>query len=204
MPQTIVFDLFGVIARTQSEAAQRRLEELAGVAGPAFWTAYWAGRPVYDAGQRSADYWAGVADRLGVRFDAATVDALIEVDLASWTEADERMVELVAELAGQGRSLGLLSNIIEDLVPVFEGRHGRWLSLFAARTYSCQIGVVKPDPRAYQICAEQLGVRPEDVLFFDDSEPNVVGARASGMTAEVFVSPDQVRERLGLAGDPRT
>jgi putative hydrolase of the HAD superfamily len=199
MPQTIVFDLFGVIARTQSEAAKSRIEEIAGVAGPSFWAAYWAGRPAYDAGQRSADYWTGVADQLGVRFGTETVDALIQADLASWTEADERMVDLVAELAGQGRLLGLLSNIIEELVPVFESRHGRWLSLFAARTYSCQTGVVKPDARAYQICAEQLGVEPEDVLFFDDSERNVVGARAAGMSAEVFVSPDQVRERLGLA-----
>jgi putative hydrolase of the HAD superfamily len=198
MPQTIVFDLFGVIARTQTEAAMRRIEELAGVSGPAFWEAYWAGRPVYDAGQPSVDYWAGVGERLNVWFAPDAVAALIEADLESWTEADDRMVELVAELAGRGRSLGLLSNIITDLVPMFERRHGHWLRHFTARTYSCRIGVAKPDPRAYRICAEQLGVGPRDVLFFDDREGNVVAAREAGMTAEVFTSPDQVRRRLGL------
>lgn len=197
MPHTIVFDLFGVIALTQTDAAKRRIEELAGVAGPAFWDAYWAGRPAYDAGQRGTDYWAQVGERLDVRFAPAAVAALIEADLESWSEADDRMVELVTELAGLGRPLGLLSNIIADLVPIFERRHGHWLRHFAARTYSCRIGVAKPDRRAYRICAEQLGVGTQDVLFFDDSERNVVAAREAGMTAEVFTSPDQVRRRIG-------
>jgi putative hydrolase of the HAD superfamily len=199
MPQTIVFDLFGVIARKQTEEAKRHIEGLSGVPAQAFWDAYWAGRPAYDEGQASVDYWAGVSERLGVRFDPATIDALIEADLTSWTEADDRMVELVTELAGQGRPLGLLSNIIEDLVPRFERRHGHWLRHFTALTYSCRIGVAKPDPRAYEICAERLGVSPRDVLFFDDTESYVAGARAAGMTAEVFTSPEQVRRRLGLA-----
>jgi putative hydrolase of the HAD superfamily len=197
-PHTIVFDLFGVIARTQSEEAKRRIEKLAGVAGPPFWEAYWAGRPEYDAGQPSVDYWTLVGRRLNIRFAPDAVAALIEADLESWSEADDRMVALVTELAGQGRPLGLLSNIIADLVPVFEERHGHWLELFAARTYSCRIGVAKPDPRAYRICAERLGVGPRDVLFFDDNEQNVTAARATGMTAEVFTSPEQVRRRLGL------
>jgi putative hydrolase of the HAD superfamily len=196
MPQTIVFDLFGVIARTQTEEAKRRIEDLAGVSGEPFWDAYWAGRPAYDAGQSSEDYWAETAGRLGTRFAPRVVNALIQADLASWAEVDERMVELVAGLAGQSRPLGLLSNIIEDLVPVFETIHGHWLRHFTALTYSCRIGVAKPDPRAYEICAQRLGVAPSDVLFFDDNERNVVAARETGMIAEVFTSPDQVRKVL--------
>jgi putative hydrolase of the HAD superfamily len=198
MPNTIVFDLFGVIALTQTDEAKRRIERLAGVSGPAFWEAYWADRQAYDAGQPSAEYWAGVAKRLDVRFSPDTVTALVEADLASWSEADDRMVQLVAELAGQGRPLGLLSNIIAELVPVFEKRHGHWLRHFTARTYSCRIGVAKPDPRAYRICADQLGADPRDVFFFDDTERNVLAAREAGMTAEVFTSPEQVRALLGI------
>src|ERR1700754_3411309 len=199
MPQTIVFDLFGVIARTQTAQARHRIEELAGVSGERFWEAYWAGRAAYDAGLPARDYWAETAGRLGVTFSASTVNALIQADLESWTRAHERVVELVAELAGQGRTLGLLSNIVEHLVPVFEALHGHWLGHFTALTYSCRIGVAKPDPRAYEICARRLGVTPADVLFFDDSERNVVAARAAGMTAEVFTSPGQVRGILAGA-----
>lgn len=191
MPDVIVFDLFGVIARRQTPEAIRRIEEIAGVPGALFWDAYWSCRPAYDAGQESAAYWADVAGVLGAAFP--DVPALIEADLDSWTEVDDAMVALVHELADQGRTLGLLSNIISDLVPRFEARHRGWLARFDALTYSCHIGVAKPDPRAYEICADRLGVRPADVLFFDDTERNVLAARETGMRAEVFTSPDDVR-----------
>ncbi|MCO5974466.1 HAD family hydrolase [Actinoallomurus soli] len=193
MPPAIVFDLFGVIALQQTPEAKRRIEEIAGVASDTLWDAYWALRKPYDAGQSSAEYWTAVADRVGVRFAPATIDALIGADLASWTNADPAMVSLVGELARQGRRLGLLSNIIADLVPVFEERHGEWLAHFDARTYSCAIGVAKPDHRAFEIAAERLGVAPADCLFIDDAEVNVVAAREVGMRAEVFRSVDQVR-----------
>ncbi|MEU4574899.1 HAD family hydrolase [Nonomuraea sp. ATR24] len=191
MPEVIVFDLYGVIARTQTDEAKQQLVDLAGVSADRFWEAYWACRPPYDAGQPSDLYWAAVAERLGARF--ADVAALTEADLESWSHVDPEMVALVHELADGGRRLGLLSNIIEDLVPVWEERHGDWLGRFDALTYSCRIGVAKPDPRAYEICASRHGVAPGDVLFFDDNEANVVAARQAGMAAELFVSPEQVR-----------
>ncbi|MCP2339601.1 HAD family hydrolase [Actinomadura rupiterrae] len=194
MSQTIVFDLYGVIARTQTDAAKKHIEDLAGVAGPPFWTAYWDCRPAYDAGQSSPAYWAAVADRLGTRF--ADVPALIEADLDSWTDVDDRMVTLVTRLADQGRTLGLLSNIITDLVPRFEAKHHTWLDRFTERVYSCEIGVAKPDPRAYEICATRLGVPPSDILFFDDTPQNITAARKTGMTAHLFTTPTQLTPLL--------
>ncbi|WP_219463465.1 HAD family phosphatase, partial [Nonomuraea rhizosphaerae] len=156
MPDVIVFDLYGVIARVQTKKDKHRLVELAGVPGEKFWEAYWWCRPAYDAGQDSTAYWAAVAARLETSF--ANVSVLLAADLESWCHVDEEMVGVVHELVDQGRRLGLLSNIIEDLVPVWESRHGEWLGRFASLTYSCRIGVAKPDPRAYEICARRLGV----------------------------------------------
>src|SRR5690606_34893789 len=195
MSKVIIFDLYGVIARTQTDEAKQQLVDLAGVPGEAFWEAYWACRPAYDAGQDTHAYWQAVADRLGVRF--ADVAALVAADLESWSQVDPAMVELVHELADRGVRLGLLSNIIEDLVPVWEGHHGDWLSRFDALTFSCRIGVAKPDLRAYESCAERLGVTPGEALFFDDNPANVMAARQAGMRAEVFTSPDQVRALAG-------
>lgn len=198
MTRAILFDLFGVIASTQDPEDIRRIESTAGMSGDAgrFWEAYWALRKPYDAGQPSADYWAAVAGRLGVRFDEETVDALVEADMESWTRTDATMVGLVGELAAEGNTLGLLSNIVGDLVPIFEARHGDWLAHFTALTYSCEIGVAKPDHRAYEIAADLLGVAPRDCLFLDDNEINVLAAREVGMRAEVFRAPAQVRELL--------
>lgn len=196
-PRAVVFDLYGVIARVQTAAARRRIEQAAGVAGERFWSAYWDCRGPYDAGQDSAAYWAAVAARLGVRFSPGVVAALVERDLDSWSEVDEAMVGLVGELAAEGRTLGLLSNIVGELADRFEARHRGLLRHFRAVTFSCRVGVAKPDRRVYEICAERLGVLPGDVLFIDDNAEYVRGAEDAGMTAVRFTSAAQVRELLG-------
>jgi putative hydrolase of the HAD superfamily len=193
MARAIVFDLFGVIASTQTPEDVRAIERTAGVPAEPFWEAYWALRKPYDAGQPATEYWAGVADRIGTRFSAETVRALVAADMESWTNVDAVMVDLVGELAAEGRTLGLLSNIVADLVPIFEARHGDWLRHFATLAYSCRIGVAKPDRRAFEIVADRLGVAPRECLFVDDNEANVLAARELGMRAEVFRDRDQVR-----------
>jgi putative hydrolase of the HAD superfamily len=196
MSRAIVFDLFGVIASTQKPEDIARIERIAGVDAEPFWEAYWALRKPYDAGQSATDYWAAVAGRLGVRFGDETVRGLVEADMESWTNVDPVMVGLVGELAAEGRTLGLLSNIVGDLVPIFEARHGAWLAHFTALAYSCEIGVAKPDREAYEIVAGRLGVEPRDCLFIDDNEANVFAAREAGMRAEVFRDPAQTRALL--------
>ncbi|MCA2187963.1 hypothetical protein [Nonomuraea cavernae] len=106
MTEVIMFDLYGVIARTQTDDAKHRLVDLAGVPGDSFWQAYWLCRPAYDAGQDGVACWATVAERLGISFP--DVPALMQADLDSWCRVDDEMVSLVCELADQGRTLGLL------------------------------------------------------------------------------------------------
>lgn len=54
--------------------------------------------------------------------------------------------------------------------------------------YSHEVGLAKPDPAVYALTAERLGVRPEQVLFLDDTEVRVAGARSAGWHAVHHVS----------------
>lgn len=49
--------------------------------------------------------------------------------------------------------------------------------------YSHEVGLAKPDPAIYALTAERLGVEPGEILFLDDAEANVLGARACGWRA---------------------
>ncbi|WP_374456690.1 HAD-IA family hydrolase [Nocardioides sp.] len=53
--------------------------------------------------------------------------------------------------------------------------------------YSHEVGVAKPDPAAYELTAQRLGVAPGEVLFLDDVEANVDAARAAGWHAVLHV-----------------
>ncbi|HEU5382702.1 MAG TPA: HAD family phosphatase [Ktedonobacteraceae bacterium] len=49
--------------------------------------------------------------------------------------------------------------------------------------YTHEEGIAKPDPRIYELACVRLGVRPEQMLFLDDSQQNIVAARALGIHA---------------------
>ncbi|MGW0389832.1 HAD family hydrolase [Streptomyces sp. NPDC003042] len=200
MTGTVLFDLFGVLARHQSTEGKNRLARTAGVSvsSPAFWEAYWALRPPYDRGEVTGPgYWRQVARALGTRFDRRRIGDLVEADIASWSAVDDTMVALVEELAASGRRVALLSNIPEELAAHYEAHH-RWLRHFRIRAFSCRIGHAKPEADAYRWCRNALRVEPDHILFVDDRRDNVEAAEETGMRGHVFTSPARLREALAV------
>jgi putative hydrolase of the HAD superfamily len=190
--RTVVFDLFGVIARDQSDAGKKRLAAIAGVAAPKFQDAYWALRPAYDRGEVTGpEYWRGVARILDLTMDLGQIDRLIEADLDSWRSVDADMVELLDALVASGRRIALLSNIPEELAADYE-KHQGWIRLFAVRGFSCRIHVAKPDPEVFRWCCRALDVEPSRVLFVDDRAENVAAAEAIGMSGHRFTDPNRL------------
>lgn len=43
------------------------------------------------------------------------------------------------------------------------------------------MGLCKPDPRIYKLCADRLGVFPQEAVFLDDLPMNVEAAVQVGM-----------------------
>jgi 2-haloacid dehalogenase len=74
------------------------------------------------------------------------------------------------------------------------------LQRFRGITVSGRSGMVKPDLALYRLHDERFGLDPAATLFFDDSAKNVAGARAAGWNAELFTSPEKMREDLGRYG----
>jgi putative hydrolase of the HAD superfamily len=68
--------------------------------------------------------------------------------------------------------------------------------LFDAAYSSHQLGCHKPEPAIYREALARLGVPAARVAFFDDSEPNVLGARAQGITAFQVRGVDELTECL--------
>jgi putative hydrolase of the HAD superfamily len=65
------------------------------------------------------------------------------------------------------------------------------MAAFERRFFSCYLRAVKPDPAAYHQVIEALGAVPEEIVFFDDREDNVMAAAALGIEAHMFMSPRQ-------------
>jgi epoxide hydrolase-like predicted phosphatase len=70
--------------------------------------------------------------------------------------------------------------------------------------YSHEEGVGKPDPRAYAIACDRLGVPPADAVLLDDTAACVDGAHAIGMGAVRYLDCAQAIAELSrlLEADP--
>ncbi|RPJ57001.1 MAG: HAD family phosphatase [Acidobacteria bacterium] len=69
------------------------------------------------------------------------------------------------------------------------------------RSYaSFEIGLMKPDPAAYEWVIADLELEPSAVLFFDDNPECVNAAQAAGMRSCLAKGPAMVRQALGELG----
>ncbi len=104
----------------------------------------------------------------------------------------------VGEIPGVAK---LLSDIIEKLPiygftnsnaahqSVWSIRFENILNLFERMFVSSEMGKRKPEPEAFRLISGEIGMKPENILFFDDSIGHVEGARAVGMKAVHVMSP---------------
>lgn len=77
----------------------------------------------------------------------------------------------------------MLSNAENYLFPYI---HRRLSSLFDHLIISWQVGFRKPDPQIYQQIFKYGSWKPEEVIFVDDKEENVLGAQALGINGVLF------------------
>ena len=115
----------------------------------AFEKAYWAHRLDYDADILNGQtYWQTVARDTGTRFTARQIEELEEQDALMWMDLNPAMLAWIPRIKQAGFRLGILSNmgygVLGYMLPRFS-----WLSQFDHLTWSCELGVVKPDPAIY-------------------------------------------------------
>ena len=85
----------------------------------------------------------------------------------------------VLETLGRTHRLGIISDTWPSIEPQLDcigvTRY------FSFRTFSCFVGVFKPDRRMYEDALGKCGVPAEETVFIDDSVRNLEGAAALGI-----------------------
>ena len=119
----------------------------------------------------------------------------------SEAEADDFMTrmwdwycgELDTELFAFAESLrpayttGIISNSADGARREEQARY-RFEQLVDDIVYSHEVGLVKPDPKIYELACERLGVEPNELVFVDDTQICVDGAAAIGIHAVLHES----------------
>ena len=198
--EAVIFDYGKVLSNSEDPEAQRRLIGLTGLAKPDFERHYWAHRHAYDMGTLNGrTYWEKVAGDAGLSFTPEQIDDLIETDVVMWTSLNEEMLAWVIALQEAGIRTAILSNMGEDVLAYMRQEFG-WLAHFQHHTWSCELGICKPDPAIYLHTCEKLAVEPQKALFLDDKPENIASAAAVGLNAILFENIDKLRVDLAASG----
>ena len=121
------------------------------------------------------------------------LERLWELDVVGWVkELSPETLALMKDLKAAGKKIGILSNMSEDFHErLFAPRCAEYRALADVEVISGKVRMFKPERPIYDLTAERLGLPPEDILFLDDTEPNVTAARKWGWRSQTYRAAPQ-------------
>lgn len=197
--KAVGFDLGGVVAGTAVPQLLEKAPRVLGVELQQFIDAMELYRPQYERGEITTEqFWQGVTAKLGIAYNA---DRDLKVWVDGFVESSPvrpEMLGLADRLQANAYKVGMFSNTNEQHVEI-NSKRGIF-EHFPICLMSNEVGTRKPEPRSYQLLAEKLGVEPTEMVFIDDLEENVAGAKTLGIHAIKFSGYDALIEELQALG----
>jgi FMN phosphatase YigB (HAD superfamily) len=180
--QTLIcFDLGGVLARIRRN--WQACANAAGVVtrlpdGEIDLSAFSPFDQLQEGVTTSAEYLRGLSDYLSV----SEVQALA-VHYAILVGPYEETYELVSDLKRAGLRTACLSNTNELHWGLLNSRAFPGINDLQFKMVSHEIKLLKPEQQVFEMFDANAKVAPEDVIYFDDNEGNVIAAKEHGWNA---------------------
>lgn len=187
--RAVIFDLGGVLLRTEDQTPRRRWEARLGLGAGEVERAVFgcAMSELAAVGQATADQvWQSVNARFG--FSDGDAEKF-RADFFAGDVLDATLAQFLHDLRPRYKT-AILSNAWLDLRRMLTERF-HLVDTVDTIVISAEEGMVKPDARIYQIAATRLGVMPHEAIFVDDFVENVRGAQAVGMRGIHFKNAAQ-------------
>ena len=177
----IVLDIGGVIIRTKNPESRKQLEEKFNLLPGSVHDLVFNSATAQSAtiGQiNSSQIWKNISNKLSL-----TPDELEQFITLFWAgdRLDTSLISFLESCRPRYKT-ALLSNawgnFRDVLAREYNIREGKTVDHILI---SAELGVAKPDPRIYQILADTLACKYEEILFVDDFIENINAARSLGI-----------------------
>ena len=184
MKKIILFDFFGVISSeiapiwfrrhfTDADADRVKME----IVTPA------------DIGDiTEKELFLNISSLLGVS------PQVVREEWMALVKIDTELVEYIRELRKTHR-VYLLSNAIAPFIREILEKYSLY-SLFDEVFLSSEIHLIKPNEDYFNYCLEKIGADAENCIFTDDNKTNIKGARAVGISAIHYTTPENYKREL--------
>lgn len=195
-PSLLIFDLGGVLLRIEYRAFIKSLGLDHALSEFDLLRLLTHDARKYESGVIPTDeFFRRLSRRLNLPYEEERLHAAWKAILGGEIEG---MPELVEHLSAE-HALSMLSNTNELH---FEYARAEFpvVSMFRNHFLSYKIGALKPSPEIYAHVVRSLGQHPSELLFIDDLEKNVEGARRAGMQSILFRNVNSLKSELTKMG----
>ena len=118
-------------------------------------------------------------------------------EIDGYLKLDEKLADIILKLKKKGLKTMLLSNsnasfferIVYPKYPQFKG-------LFDKIVISSEVGMTKPGKDIYLYALREIGSKPEESLFIDDSQINIDGAKKLGINGFLYTNAESFLEHI--------
>ncbi len=198
MIKAVIFDVGGVLIRTESHESRRQWERRLGLAD-------WESEQIVfnsEMGQKAqrgeietAELWRWIGQYL--KLDQPSLQAFQEGFWAG-DVLDKALIDFIRQLRPQHQT-AIISNATDNLREQLHNKH-TIADAFDLIVVSAEEKVMKPDATIYERTLVRLERQPEETVFVDDFAHNIEAAQQLGMATIHFRSGTNVPEELARLG----
>lgn len=189
--RALILDFGGVVTRTLFETHDITEKALGLAPGTLTWRGPFdpESDPLWVSMQRreitERDYWMERTREVGRLVGEDWADMKIFVQCARGADADLVLRPEARDAILAAKQAGLKLAILSNELDLFYGVEFRsrfpLIELFDVIVDATYTGILKPDPRAYELVLSELGLPREACVFVDDQKKNIEGAEAIGL-----------------------
>ena len=194
--KTVIFDMGGVLVRTEDTAPRAALGLRFGKSYTELDKVFFGNKSSLRAsrGEISArDHLQHVMRTLELPETDETINNFVD-EFFLGDKVDEEIVNYIRSLRPRYQTV-LLSNAWDNLREIITTKW-KIADAFDEIFASAEMGLAKPDPKIYEMVIEKLGIAPEEIVFIDDFIENIESARKLGIHGIHFQEPDVAMDEL--------
>ncbi|HSX39743.1 MAG TPA: HAD family phosphatase, partial [Candidatus Saccharimonadales bacterium] len=141
------------------------------------------------------DYWKYATWALGIN---ATYDQIYKLLRDSY-QVNQEVVDYVQKVRAAGFKTCICSNNFVTRIRELNNKFG-FLDLFDVQVFSYKVGYIKPDKRIFEELVSAAEVAPEEIVYSDDDEQKMDGAKELGINTFVYTNFEDFKKNLESLG----